>query len=401
MARSRTTTSVSSCFQHSVRGGVRPTTCHLNRRSNACRLLLCLCYLVGSQCDQLFSGVFACVSLSKANLKPLVQRRVGTATVDELEQARTKSLADVDELQPVSPTASEQAETIQPATRGPGPFGIKYKREKQNASILAGLLLFASFLIFRQDIITIFALYEYSSTMEDNWLQTSAMVLARFPTDLISSYGEAAIENPVLTKAATSAVAYFVGDILAQVFQGRIKLQWLDLSRCWRNAAAGFVLHGPALHFWIQFLEGPFSTYIGATAETSNAPWVIASKILMDQTIFAFALNFLYAAFVGFLAAKPLGEVIERTKATVGPSMLSSWRFWPLVHIITYSPFMPVEFKVLWNDAAEIAWVAILSVIANDRREEMPESKKVCVTEDFCVMPEVEITLVSEKEVMG
>eukprot|EP00930_Biecheleria_cincta_P076683 TRINITY_DN63897_c0_g1_i1.p1 TRINITY_DN63897_c0_g1~~TRINITY_DN63897_c0_g1_i1.p1 ORF type:complete len:256 (-),score=49.83 TRINITY_DN63897_c0_g1_i1:37-750(-) len=237
--------------------------------------------------------------------------------------------------------------------------------------------------------------------MEDDWLKTSAMVLARLPTDLINSYGEAAIQNPVLIKAGTSAVAYFVGDILAQVFEGRVKLQWLDLSRCWRNAAAGFVLHGPALHFWIQFLEGPFSQCIGATPEMFNAPWVIASKILLDQTVFAFILNFLYALFIGFLAAKPLGEVLERTKATVGPSMLSSWRFWPLVHIITYSPFMPVEFKVLWNDAAEIAWVAILSVIANDRREEMPETQKVCVTEDFGVEPAAEIALVSEKEMTG
>ncbi|CAK0881330.1 unnamed protein product [Prorocentrum cordatum] len=86
----------------------------------------------------------------------------------------------------------------------------------------------------------------------------------------------------------------------------------------------------------------------------------------MDQTIFAFVLNGLYALFVGFLASKPLNEVVQRTKDdTIGPSMLSSWRFWPFVHMVTYSPLMPLEFKVLWNDVAEIAWVTILSLIAN------------------------------------
>ena len=42
-----------------------------------------------------------------------------------------------------------------------------------------------------------------------------------------------------------------------------------------------------------------------------------------------------------------------------------SWRFWPLVHLISYSPLIPVDLKVLWIDVMEIVWVAILSATVN------------------------------------
>ena len=39
--------------------------------------------------------------------------------------------------------------------------------------------------------------------------------------------------------------------------------------------------------------------------------------------------------------------------------------FWPLVHLISYSPLIPVDLKVLWIDVMEIVWVAILSATVN------------------------------------
>jgi len=343
------------------------------------QLLVALCYLAVTRFpSDVFVGPAGCKA---SRPEPLAARR-GTATVEAEAEA-------------------DEAKLNVKAVQGEGPFGTKYRRAKQNAPILLGLALFAGLLIFRQDIITILALYEYSGTSEENWIAASAMVVARLPTDLVTGYGESALASPIFVKAMTSCVAYFVGDILAQGFEGRVRFEWLDLPRCTRNAAAGFFLHGPALHFWILFLEGPFSSFIGASAANDTEPWVIASKIFIDQTAFALFLSVFYALFVGFLSSKPLDQVLLRTKETVPPSMVSSWRFWPLVHIITYSPFMPIEFKVLWNDVAEIAWVAILSVIANDDREENPEGQLMVVTEDFGVEPAAEIALVSAREKSG
>eukprot|EP00931_Biecheleriopsis_adriatica_P121680 TRINITY_DN96741_c0_g1_i1.p1 TRINITY_DN96741_c0_g1~~TRINITY_DN96741_c0_g1_i1.p1 ORF type:complete len:360 (-),score=64.46 TRINITY_DN96741_c0_g1_i1:12-1091(-) len=270
----------------------------------------------------------------------------------------------------------------------------RYPESHLNTPILSTAFLMVTALVLRQDALAIFALWEFSDTMEANWILESVRLLLRLPSDLIQSYGEAATLQPIVTKAATSAVAYIIGDLMAQVFEGRRRIEWLDLPRCARNGAAGFILHGPALHFWILFLEGPFATFIGGTSEW----WAIVAKVVMDQTIFAVTLNTAYALMLGALAAKPLGEVLQRTWATLAPAMLSSWRFWPFVHLVTYSPFMPIEFKVLWNDIAEIVWVAILSVIANDEKEAHPEQQKAVVLEDFGMEPAVEVMMAAEAE---
>ncbi|MEO1512543.1 MAG: hypothetical protein AAFU70_10745, partial [Planctomycetota bacterium] len=36
--------------------------------------------------------------------------------------------------------------------------------------------------------------------------------------------------------------------------------------------------------------------------------------------------------------------------------------------IVSYSPLVPVQYKLLWIDLMEIDWVAILSFIANDEK---------------------------------
>merc|ERR1719502_1684242 len=121
---------------------------------------------------------------------------------------------------------------------------------------------------------------------------------------------------------------------MAQVFEGRRRIEWLDLLRTARNGVAGFVLHGPALHYWILFLEGPVSSLMGS----SDAWYAILVKVALDQTLFAVVLNTAYALLLGFLAGKPLDDVFKRTQETLAPAMFSSWRFWPFVHLVTYSP---------------------------------------------------------------
>jgi protein Mpv17 len=56
--------------------------------------------------------------------------------------------------------------------------------------------------------------------------------------------------NPVPDKAMTSGVAYALGDLLAQRFQGRSNAT-VDLKRVLRSGTAGFFVHGPLCHYWM------------------------------------------------------------------------------------------------------------------------------------------------------
>jgi len=281
-----------------------------------------------------------------------------------------------------------------------------YPRSPYNAAILIGMFSGAVLALLFRDIVAISALYQFDAVMEADWVPESMKLLARLPSDVFRDYGAAAVEHPVFVKACTSAVAYLVGDLIAQAYVGRRDVAYLDLPRTFRNAFAGFLLHGPILHAWIEFLEGPFQTFFssevlkvatiqpGTGAEYS----MIAAKIALDQTAFALGFNTIYSFALGALARKPLPEVQQNVANTLLPSMVSSWKFWPVVHMVSYSPLVPVQYKLLWIDLMEIAWVAILSFIANDEKLTSGLEPVANTFEDFDVQPAVEVVLARQVE---
>jgi protein Mpv17 len=64
------------------------------------------------------------------------------------------------------------------------------------------------------------------------------------PPDNLWAYEGSVEEYGVITKAATSMVAYGIGDFLAQCLKGE-DLTTIDLKRSARSALAGLVVHGP------------------------------------------------------------------------------------------------------------------------------------------------------------
>jgi len=285
---------------------------------------------------------------------------------------------------------------------------ISYPVSRYNGPILGSMLVAAVGALLSRDAPAIAALYHFDSLMEADWAPESLKLLARLPSDLLADYGSAAVEHPVVVKACTSAVAYLVGDLIAQAYEGRREVAYLDLPRTFRNAVAGFALHGPILHAWIDFLEGPFTSFFlsnaglaavrpGSVSEYS----LIASKIALDQTAFALSFNTIYSAGLGLLALKSLDEIKQNVRTTLIPSIFSSWKFWPIVHIVSYSPLVPVQYKLLWIDVMEIAWVAILSFIANDERQESGVEPIAKTFEDFNVQPAVEVVLSRQVEKDG
>ena len=75
--------------------------------------------------------------------------------------------------------------------------------------------------------------------------------LAGLAVSLYHAYEQAALASPLLTKASTSGVAYLLGDFLAQSVSG----SQVSLMRMVRSTIAGFVSHGPQLHFWCLLLD--------------------------------------------------------------------------------------------------------------------------------------------------
>jgi len=250
--------------------------------------------------------------------------------------------------------SSEAVSEPEPDCVLPDPKPIKVQR-KWRKLYLPAIMLVVLY------ILTITRLLWMYGLADRLWYSSAA--LSDLPHVLITRYGEAAAAAPVFTKACTSGVSYVIGDIVAQLITLKSRGGRMDAWRVLRNGLAGFVLHGPILHYWIVLLEGPV-----AAATSSWGPikaWCL--KIALDQTIFAAFLNMAYAVFVGLLEGMWPRQTIQRAKTKLLPMMVSSWRFWPFVHMMTYSPLIPLDFKLLWNDIMEIIWVAILSLINNEK----------------------------------
>ena len=74
----------------------------------------------------------------------------------------------------------------------------------------------------------------------------------------------------------------------------------------------------------------------------------------------------LYTALIGAFALRSPRAILGDVNSTWLPGMQVSLRFWPLVHTVTFSALIPSELKLLWVDACEIIWIAILSQVNND-----------------------------------
>ena len=173
-------------------------------------------------------------------------------------------------------------------------------------------------------------------------------------TWLWAAYEAAAISRPLITKSATSGVAYFLGDAIAQgQTQTRadptdLKPWWrgIDLGRLTSATVAGALSHGPQLHYWTLILE------------RSGLP--LLGKVALDQTVFSLYLNAAFCVSTELMQRRPLRAALAKARAAARPCLVAGWKFWPFAHALTYS-VVPLHLRVLWVDVLEVAWVAILS----------------------------------------
>ena len=237
-----------------------------------------------------------------------------------------------------------------------------------NGPILATAFTAGFLGLFWKYIVAITALY---SQNDASWLPESLSLLQTVPSNFLADYQQAVILAPLLTMACTSGFAYAVGDLVAQVVEGRWRAELLDLERCARTSLLGFALHGPLVYGWIQVLEGPLATLAGGGADgAASSQWsTLLLKIFLDQTFFSALINILFASLNGILSKMTPREAFTRAREVLVPAMVSSWRFWPVVQLISYSPLIPVDFKLLWIDTMEILWVAYLSATVNGEAE--------------------------------
>lgn len=188
---------------------------------------------------------------------------------------------------------------------------------------------------------------------------TSAEVAMRIPLDTWSSYEASLSSKPVETKTLINVVIYLLGDWLSQtVFQKKDVLDF-DAARTLRNGFIGLCF-GPLVHEYYEFSDAILPVDVGINR---------LYKILMDQTIYLFVKCSVYIIAVGVLSGQSFEESFGNARDRIKNIMFTAWKFWPLVHCVTYS-VIPAQHRILWVNSVDLIWNAILATISRGEEEE-------------------------------
>mmetsp|Transcript_2289 Transcript_2289/g.3258 ORF Transcript_2289/g.3258 Transcript_2289/m.3258 type:complete len:476 (+) Transcript_2289:96-1523(+) len=194
----------------------------------------------------------------------------------------------------------------------------------------------------------------------------------RIPIDNWSSYESSLNAQPIFTKTMINVVIYLLGDWLSQTLFIKKNLLEFDAWRTMRNGLIGMVF-GPLVHEYYEF-----SDYILPVDVDVNRFY----KIAMDQTIYIFVKCSAYIVAVNMLAGESWQYSRDEAKGKIKGIMFTAWKFWPLVHCVTYGA-IPARHRILWVNCVDLFWNAILASMAsgsNDDNEE--DNDNNIITED-------------------
>jgi protein Mpv17 len=170
---------------------------------------------------------------------------------------------------------------------------------------------------------------------------------------LWNGYNASLESNPILTKALTSLMGFLLGDLLAQKFLGEGKA--VDMARLARMASFGFLFHGPTGHYFYGFLDRLIA---------GKSPLKIAAKVCIDQVLWAPIFTACFFIYLGVAERKSKQQIIDKVKNDTWVGVTTSWKFWPVAHVINFS-FIPTSQRLLYINTLQVGYNVILSIIGN------------------------------------
>eukprot|EP00536_Pseudo-nitzschia_multiseries_P013506 jgi/Psemu1/261469/estExt_Genewise1Plus.C_5790013 len=197
-----------------------------------------------------------------------------------------------------------------------------------------------------------YTILNIDSGMTRGW--SASEIAMRIPLDNWGAYESYLDAKPIVTKTLINVIIYLLGDWLSQTaFRGKDLLEF-DISRTLRNGFIGLCF-GPLVHQYYEFSD--------AILPPENGLVTRLQKIFMDQTIYLTVKCSVYICAVGLLAGEDLATVTQSVKDKIGGIVKTAWKFWPIVHCITYS-VIPAQHRILWVNSVDLVWNAILSSAA-------------------------------------
>ncbi|KAL8541562.1 hypothetical protein ACS0TY_002722 [Phlomoides rotata] len=150
---------------------------------------------------------------------------------------------------------------------------------------------------------------------------------------LVRWYLNSLNNRPIATKSITAALIYTVADLTSQTTVGW--MEQYELMRTLRMAGYGFLILGPSLHYWYNFMSRFFpkrdllSTF---------------KKMALGQTFYGPAMTVVFFSVNAALQGESGSEIVARLKRDLIPTMINGILYWPVCDFVTFK-FIPVHLQ--------------------------------------------------------
>merc|ERR1712100_416597 len=143
-------------------------------------------------------------------------------------------------------------------------------------------------------------------------------------------------QNPLRTKALTSAMISLSADITAQKLLERQK--YWDFVRSFKMALTSFIL-APMHHTWFKVQARIFAGKTGPM-------WTLI-KVLVDQAFYTPLVNIAFYTVQTLLSGGSLADAKRTIRAKLIRTLAMAYRVWPLASWINQT-YVPEEMRVLF-----------------------------------------------------
>lgn len=177
-----------------------------------------------------------------------------------------------------------------------------------------------------------------------------------------SSYSNALVTYPILTKSLTAGTTFLLSDYTAQSIERQSenkdegKGSKHDWTRTLVSAAVGLFYFGPAAHAWYEMI---FKLLPGTSLFST------LQKAILGQLIFGPAFTCVFFATSLMQGGTfSLGSWVSKIKSDLPGAWLAGVGFWPLVDFVSYA-LVPIKFIPLFINLCSFVWTIYLSMVAN------------------------------------
>ena len=206
--------------------------------------------------------------------------------------------------------------------------------------------------------------------------------------------------RPLLTKATTSAIIMSGSDILCQRVETTLHqsimdkhgpttnlqggcpanvtaspaqnpdtLFRFDWNRTSHVALTGFTWNGPIAHTWYQLLE--------MIVTTRHVIWGMTARLLLDAVVFSPVAVAGYFIWRSILEGQGKDAIVTKLKTKWIGAVHASWSFWPVANLVNFG-LVPIQLRVLFNNALSLLWNGYLSHVNSERLESIVEERVHC-----------------------